>query len=100
MLSNRAPVSARYLRPADSPGRAWAATSGIAGCRLGHGRCAAIDLVPVTCACYSGVITNAGWSSSVARWAHNPEVAGSNPAPATRENGPQTRSEGRYFLPL
>src|SRR4051812_47229627 len=31
---------------------------------------------------YSGV-TDAGWSSSVARWAHNPEVAGSNPAPAT-----------------
>ena len=29
--------------------------------------------------------TNAGWSSSVARWAHNPEVAGSNPAPATKE---------------
>ena len=26
----------------------------------------------------------AGWSSSVARWAHNPEVAGSNPVPATR----------------
>ena len=25
----------------------------------------------------------AGWSSSVARWAHNPEVVGSNPAPAT-----------------
>ncbi len=25
----------------------------------------------------------AGWSSSVARWAHNPKVAGSNPAPAT-----------------
>ncbi len=25
----------------------------------------------------------AGWSSSVARWAHNPEVAGSNPVPAT-----------------
>ena len=31
---------------------------------------------------------DAGWSSSVARWAHNPEVAGSNPAPATRENAP------------
>ncbi len=29
------------------------------------------------------VITDAGWSSSVARWAHNPEVAGSNPVPAT-----------------
>ena len=26
----------------------------------------------------------AGWSSLVARWAHNPKVAGSNPAPATR----------------
>ncbi len=26
----------------------------------------------------------AGWSSSVARWAHNPKVAGSNPAPATK----------------
>ena len=25
----------------------------------------------------------AGWSSSVARWAHNPEVVGSNPSPAT-----------------
>ncbi len=29
--------------------------------------------------------TDAGWSSSVARWAHNPEVAGSNPAPATTD---------------
>ena len=28
-------------------------------------------------------LTDAGWSSSVARWAHNPEVAGSNPVPAT-----------------
>ena len=28
-------------------------------------------------------VTNAGWSSSVARWAHNPEVTGSNPVPAT-----------------
>ena len=25
----------------------------------------------------------AGWSSSVARWAHNPKVGGSNPSPAT-----------------
>src|SRR6266849_5932252 len=29
--------------------------------------------------------TDAGWSSLVARWAHNPKVAGSNPAPATKE---------------
>ena len=27
--------------------------------------------------------TDAGWSSLVARWAHNPKVAGSNPVPAT-----------------
>ena len=33
--------------------------------------------------------TDAGWSSSVARWAHNPEVAGSNPAPATSEKAPR-----------
>ena len=26
---------------------------------------------------------SAGWSSLVARWAHNPEVVGSNPTPAT-----------------
>ena len=29
----------------------------------------------------------AGWSSPVARWAHNPKVAGSNPAPATNLSG-------------
>ena len=27
----------------------------------------------------------AGWSSLVARWAHNPKVGGSNPSPATLE---------------
>jgi hypothetical protein len=26
---------------------------------------------------------HAGWSSLVARWAHNPKVGGSNPPPAT-----------------
>jgi hypothetical protein len=39
------------------------------------------------------VFTDAGWSSSVARWAHNPEVAGSNPAPATKRN---SRSEAVF----
>src|ERR1051325_10520191 len=29
--------------------------------------------------------SDAGWSSLVARWAHNPKVAGSNPAPATNK---------------
>jgi hypothetical protein len=27
---------------------------------------------------------DAGWSSLVARWAHNPKVGGSNPSPATK----------------
>ena len=36
---------------------------------------------------------DAGWSSSVARWAHNPEVAGSNPVPATSVGPGQ-----RHFL--
>ena len=29
----------------------------------------------------------AGWSSLVARWAHNPKVGGSNPPPATKPPG-------------
>jgi hypothetical protein len=28
---------------------------------------------------------SAGWSSPVARWAHNPKVGGSNPPPATNQ---------------
>lgn len=32
----------------------------------------------------------AGWSSSVARRAHNPEVVGSNPAPATNRESVTT----------
>ena len=37
----------------------------------------------------------AGWSSLVARRAHNPEVVGSNPAPATKhaQLGGHTASE-------
>ena len=35
----------------------------------------------------------AGWSSLVARRAHNPKVAGSNPAPATNERPGQRPSE-------
>ena len=30
-------------------------------------------------------IVSAGWSSPVARWAHNPKVIGSNPVSATSE---------------
>ena len=45
---------------------------------------------------------DAGWSSSVARWAHNPEVVGSNPAPATDRKAPDqdsSRSGAFRFAP-
>ena len=42
--------------------------------------------------------TDAGWSSSVARWAHNPEVVGSNPAPATSNNSQKGSSSRGPFL--
>ena len=42
----------------------------------------------------------AGWSSQVARWAHNPKAAGSNPAPATTEKQKDLRScRSFFFLP-
>ncbi len=34
----------------------------------------------------------AGWSSPVARWAHNPKVVGSNPTPATNRKAPERNS--------
>ena len=37
-------------------------------------------------------IGGAGWSSPVARQAHNLKVAGSNPAPATSKKGPLSRA--------
>ena len=39
----------------------------------------------------------AGWSSLVARWAHNPKVVGSNPAPATTSKT-LLKSFSRVFL--
>ena len=39
-------------------------------------------------ATYIVEITDAGWSSQVAREAHNLEVVGSNPAPATNNDVP------------
>ena len=35
------------------------------------------------------IVIIAGWSSPVARWAHNPEVAGPNPAPAINNESEQ-----------
>jgi hypothetical protein len=37
---------------------------------------------------------DAGWSSSVARWAHNPEVVGSNPTPATKTEAGSEQGSG------
>ena len=50
------------------------------GGRLGYNRCA-------------------GWSSQVARWAHNPKVAGSNPAPATMGAG-GLNPEAPFFVAI
>ena len=41
-----------------------------------------MTLAHIRTGCYD-LLVDAGWSSPVARWAHNPKVAGSNPAPAT-----------------
>ena len=38
---------------------------------------------------YNPPLADAGWSSLVARRAHNPKVVGSNPAPATNAIGAQ-----------
>ncbi len=46
----------------------------------------------------TGLTSVAGWSSLVARWAHNPKVAGSNPAPATnRDQLNPLETEGFWF---
>jgi hypothetical protein len=39
----------------------------------------------------------AGWSSLVARQAHNLKAAGSNPAPATIQQALRVRSQGLFF---
>ena len=62
----------RYRKP-----RARACAVGAHRARPGPGRIAGNRPGTV---CYH---RSAGWSSPVARWAHNPEVEGSNPSPAT-----------------
>ena len=39
-----------------------------------------------------------GVDSSVARWAHNPEVAGSNPAPATKARALLEQGDGLCYV--
>src|SRR5208282_4255805 len=40
---------------------------------------------------------SAGWSSLVARWAHNPKVGGSNPPPATKFRLKTSKLKGADF---
>src|SRR4051812_49366762 len=48
----------------------------------------------------TGFANNAGWSSPVARQAHNLKVVGSNPTPATKLTNPNTQSkQNTPFLP-
>ena len=42
------------------------------------------------------VVDGAGWSSPVARWAHNPKVGGSNPPPATNVTWCRRSSESDF----
>ena len=76
--SPRRSSSARRRR-APRERRADARTDEMSPARPGRDGFAAAPGAPVSWS------TDAGWSSSVARWAHNPEVAGSNPAPATKK---------------
>ena len=46
---------------------------------------------------YTSVPDIAGWSSLVARRAHNPEVVGSNPAPATKNLQLGSRKASELF---
>ena len=46
---------------------------------------------------YICTLTDAGWSSMVARRAHNPKVVGSNPAPATNNKTPPLKVV--FFMP-
>ena len=48
-------------------------------------------------ACVSRYRIHAGWSSPVARQAHNLKVAGSNPAPATKKKHRQSSSDLAVF---
>ena len=49
----------------------------------------------MTCSYETREVTGAGdWL------AHNPEVAGSNPVPATSGNGPRGATSGAIFMPL
>ncbi len=57
---------------------------------LGRGLFAAV--------CVSGAKFDAGWSSPVARQAHNLKVVGSNPTPAPKSKRPRRRRRGLFVV--
>ena len=61
-----------------------ASESSRAGCWHSVSRFWAETLVNRNASCVLSAFADAGWSSLAARRAHNPKVAGSNPAPATK----------------
>ena len=81
------------LRAPHSAFACWAPAVALSGVAL-FGLCSAIG-----CQCCSKCFFeafDAGWSSPVARQAHNLKVAGSNPAPATKDQ-PVVRLGGGFF---
>ena len=57
----------------------------MAACRQINHASAINTLTTLSTYCYKFASLVAGWSSLVARRAHNPKAAGSNPAPATKD---------------
>lgn len=72
---------------------------------LSNGREDIIHICRFSCLIlYKGVLgrkgrrnISAGWSSLVARRAHNPEVIGSNPVPATKNNRSDPLGFGLFY---
>ena len=65
----------------------------MAACRQINHASAINTLTTLSTYCYKFASLVAGWSSLVARRAHNPKVTGSNPVPATKKN----KSELKYL---
>ncbi len=72
----------------------------MAACRQINHASAINTLTTLSTYCYKFASLVAGWSSLVARRAHNPKVRGSNPLPATKIFSPlwYYRPKGRFQM--
>src|SRR3990167_4116284 len=59
-----------------------------------------IHTYSLTWAAFEFIMRLAGWSSLAARRAHNPKVVGSNPTPATRQEGLQAIACEPFAFPF